>query len=124
MLIILAVHYLTIESVQALPNIPALDQTIPLACDDIHRCRTIGNILWSCLVTIFACTWIAIHPNIPSPDDKWFTLALRRLQFMVMGLIAPELVIVWAIRQWFVARKLAKKHHKSAFVFSSNSENY
>lgn len=34
-----------------------------------------------------------------------------------MALVAPELVILWAIRQWMMARKLAKKH-QGAFVSS------
>jgi hypothetical protein len=65
-------------------------------------------------VTIFGCTWVAVHPNIPNAEDKWFTTALRRLKLMVMALIAPELVILWAMRQWVAARSLAKEH-KSVF---------
>ena len=26
--------------------------------------RSLWNIIWSCLVMIFACTWAAVHPNI------------------------------------------------------------
>lgn len=36
-------------------------------CDTIGHCRTVWNIIWSCLITIFACIWVAIHPNIPQP---------------------------------------------------------
>ena len=61
-------------------------------------------------MTIFGCTWVAVHPNIPNAEEKWFTTALRRLQLMVMALIAPEFVILWAMWQWLAARTLAKKH--------------
>lgn len=36
-------------------------------CNTIGHCRTVWNIIWSCLITIFACIWVAIHPNIPRP---------------------------------------------------------
>ena len=26
--------------------------------------------VWSCLVTIFSCTWVGMHPNIPCPRKK------------------------------------------------------
>jgi len=119
MLIVLAIHFLASQGTQALP-IQAdrtIDQSTPALCSasDIHHCRTVWNIIWSCLVTIFGCTWVAVHPNIPNAEEKWFTTALRRLQLMVMALIAPEIVILWAMRQWMAARSLAKKH-KSMFV--------
>jgi hypothetical protein len=94
MLIILAIYYLTSQGVQALPILALEQPTAPSACYDLRHCRTIGNIIWSCLVTVSACTWIAIHPNIPSPHEKWFTTSSRRLKFMLMAMLAPELVIV------------------------------
>jgi hypothetical protein len=117
MLIVLAIHFLASQGTQALPIRAdrAVDQSTPAMCTDIRYCRTIWNIIWSCLVTIFGCTWVAVHPNIPNAEDKWFTTALRRLQLMVMALIAPEFVILWAMRQWLAACSLAKEH-KSAFV--------
>ena len=68
-------------------------------------------------MTIFGCTWVAVHPNIPDAEEKWFTTALRRLQLLMMALIAPEFMIIWAMRQWFAARSLAKKYKG---VFSCN----
>lgn len=100
--------------VQALP-IPSIKQCASLSCDDLHSCRTIPDIIWSCTITIFSCTWVAVHPNIPAPDEKWHTVALRRFQITVMALVAPELVILWAIRQRIMARKLAKEY-RSVFV--------
>jgi len=94
------------HGVQALP-IPANDITLE-HCNDLQHCWTIWNIIWSCLVTLFACTWLAVHPNIPSPDDSWVVIAFRRLKIMVLALIVPEFIIVWAIRQRLVGRKIAK----------------
>ena len=117
MLIALIIHFLASRNAQALPirADQAIDQSAAL-CSDIHNCRTIWNIIWSCLVTIFGCTWVAVHPNIPDVEGKWFTAGLRRLKLMAIALVAPEMVILWALRQWLAARKLAKKY-KSVFIF-------
>jgi hypothetical protein len=75
--------------------------------------RSIYNILWSCLSTIFACTWITVHPNIPAPGDSQWAVLRRRLAIMGYFLLTPEFVIYWAARQHFDARYLTKKHEKN-----------
>jgi hypothetical protein len=79
------------------------------SCDDL---RTRSSILWTCLVTVLSCTWVSIHPNVPGPDEKWLKVALRRVGLMVGTLIAPELIIAWAMRQRIAARRLAKRLEK------------
>ena len=69
--------------------------------------RSAWNIIWSCVTTVFVCLWVVVHPNIPGPSDSMF---LTRLKIMGCMLIAPELVIVWAGRQWFAARHIAANH--------------
>jgi hypothetical protein len=29
----------------------------------------LDNRVWSWLATVFACTWVAVHPNLPGPRD-------------------------------------------------------
>ena len=79
--------------------------------------RTRWNIIWSCLTTVFACTWVAIHPNIPDPDEKWIVVTARRVKIMMMALIAPELAMCWAVTQWINARYFAKKYQSEFIVF-------
>ena len=81
--------------------------------EDKFDTRSIYNILWSCLSTIFACTWIAVHPNIPAPDDSHWAVLRRRLVIMGYFLLTPEFVIMWAARQHFDARCLTEKHEKN-----------
>ncbi|KAG1781120.1 hypothetical protein EV702DRAFT_644763 [Suillus placidus] len=69
--------------------------------------RTLWNILLSCGLTLFACTWTAIHPNIPGMDEGKLAITSRRLCIMVIALIAPELMITWATRQFLSAREAA-----------------
>jgi len=76
--------------------------------------RSIYNILWSCLSTLFTCTWITVHPNIPAPGDsqRWAVIR-RRLAIMGYFLLTPEFVIMWAARQYFDACYLTEKYEKN-----------
>jgi len=85
-------------------------QVIEASCDDPDGCRSLGDIIRSCIVTILLCTWVSMHPNIPSPDERWPRLALRRVGLMLLSLFVPEAVIAWALRQRQVAAKLAKEY--------------
>ena len=68
--------------------------------------RSLLDILWSCLATLFACSWVSVHPNIPGPDESWWRIYLRRLELMFWTVFAPEMIITWAFRQWTGARRL------------------
>ena len=70
--------------------------------------RSLWDILWSCLATIFACSWVSIHPNIPSPNESSWRIFLRRLEPMFWAVFGPEILIAWAFRQWSCARRLEK----------------
>ncbi|KAF8950663.1 hypothetical protein BDZ97DRAFT_1618016, partial [Flammula alnicola] len=80
--------------------------------------RTIWDILWSCLFTIFACSWVAVHPNMPAPGAKWWRVALTRLELMAWTIIVPELMIFWAMRQWFGARKLERMYRDEGWTMT------
>ena len=70
--------------------------------------RTIWDIIWSCLATIFACSWVSVYPNIPAPNESWLRIFLRRLELMFWVVVAPEVIIAWAFRQWSGANRLEK----------------
>ena len=70
--------------------------------------RSFWDILWSCLATILACSWVSIHPNIPGPNESSRRIFLRRLELMFWAVVAPEMIITWARRQWLGARYLEK----------------
>ncbi|KAJ6573001.1 hypothetical protein DFH09DRAFT_1032472 [Mycena vulgaris] len=79
------------------------------SCDDINNCRKMFDIIWGCLTTIFACTWVSVHPNVPPPDQGWLARLRRRLGMMLVAVIAPELMVGFAARQLFVAWKFSRK---------------
>ena len=78
--------------------------------------RTIWNIIWSCLATLFACSWVSVHPNIPGPDDSWIKKGYHRLELMFWSIIVPELITFWAAKQWSAARKLEKRYQSKLHV--------
>lgn len=82
--------------------------------------RSVTGIVWSCLATVFACTWVSVHPNIPHPDDTEWQIRRHRFLMMLCGLIAPELIVLWALRQWigahFLVRKMKGMSQPVAFV--------
>jgi len=63
--------------------------------------RTLFNITWNCISTIIICAWVSVHPNVP-PSGHWKRLWLR-LEMMFWTIIGPELMLAWAVRQWFAA---------------------
>ncbi|KAF9554141.1 hypothetical protein CPC08DRAFT_672510 [Agrocybe pediades] len=74
--------------------------------------RSFWDILWSCLATIFACSWVSVHPNMPLKGESPVKATSRRLELMAWTIIAPELIVTWAIRQWIGAHWLAKEYEK------------
>ncbi|KIK51318.1 hypothetical protein GYMLUDRAFT_981701 [Collybiopsis luxurians FD-317 M1] len=88
------------------------------SCNDIRQCRTLFQIVWSCVSVLIACTWVAIHPNVPSPRDGVLRILARKIGLMIVTLIAPEVVVLWAARQWFSARELARRHRDKEWTVS------
>ncbi|TFK59235.1 hypothetical protein BDN72DRAFT_781013 [Pluteus cervinus] len=76
-------------------------------CDCGPQDRSLVDIVRSCVLTIFACIYTALHPNIPDPEAKLWQKICARLKMSFYMLIAPEAVIWWAMRQWYGARKIA-----------------
>ncbi|KAJ7308529.1 hypothetical protein DFH08DRAFT_975129 [Mycena albidolilacea] len=92
------------------PSINILEPRTSInSCDDINNCRRLFDVVWGCLATIFACTWVSVHPNVPPPGQTWLALLWRRLKMMLIAFIAPELMVGFAGRQFYVARRLSKE---------------
>lgn len=71
--------------------------------------RTVSDIIWSCFATIVVCTWTSVHPNIPGLDEGWWKVTRRKFELMIWGIIAPEAIFLWAMRQWGGARRIQKR---------------
>ena len=74
--------------------------TIPWKSDPDFRGTF--NILSTCLGTLFICVWSAVHDDIPK-GEKGFGATLRRVGWLVVGLLAPELLLYVSFYQWWEA---------------------
>ena len=115
-MILLILLYLCVSRTHSLtlltghpPLSPAIQQSILTRENAPSNTRTMWNIIFNCFSTLFACTWIVVHPNIPAPGDSIWKILLRRMMIMIFVLLAPEMVIIWAARQHRDAKILAKK---------------
>jgi hypothetical protein len=110
-----AMTFLSIVCSSAL-NIRALsdlDQS-DKSCRDLGHCRSIWDIIWSCLVVILSCTWLAVHPNIPKQGKGRLWKFARSAGAFVVALIAPEFIILTAWEQRVAAHKLLATIPKGA----------
>lgn len=57
--------------------------------DECNGC-TVLDILWSCLATNFACTWVSVHPNVPFRGESRWSILKRRIFLMFLSMLAPE----------------------------------
>ncbi|KAJ7828349.1 hypothetical protein B0H14DRAFT_2367111 [Mycena olivaceomarginata] len=107
--LLILIHLLTRSSTATPVALPLASQSsADSRCDNIHNCRKLFDIIWGCLATIFACTWVSVHPNVPPPDQSWLALFWCRLKMMLIGIIAPEIMVGFAARQFLGARMLSK----------------
>ncbi|KAG2139841.1 uncharacterized protein EDB93DRAFT_693085 [Suillus bovinus] len=116
-LLSLCVFLYLVEVIQAAPttNTTTTTTTSDSVKDPSFTTRTIWSIISSSVLTLFACIYSAIHPNIPNPKDSPSRILLRRLSMMVMALIAPELIVTWAMRQWFSSRLITREFNDAGY---------
>ncbi|KAH9954735.1 hypothetical protein BC827DRAFT_1143053, partial [Russula dissimulans] len=86
------------------------------SCSDPDGCRSLFDIIRSCILTVFLCTWASVHPNIPSPDERWPRITVRRVGLMLAALIMPEVIIGWALRQRLAAIRLSEEHKEKGWT--------
>ncbi|KAJ7366321.1 hypothetical protein DFH08DRAFT_763491 [Mycena albidolilacea] len=92
---------------------PLLSREAPVPCDPDIDTRTLFGIVSGCLATVFACTWVSVHPNVPRPSQGKLSLAWNRFSLMLVAVIAPELMAGFAARQFLDARWFSKKYDVS-----------
>jgi len=132
MILLLTIYYLAqgvITDASPVPTIVQVGRASSSSCHDLSHCRTIWNIIWSSLVTIFSCTWVAIHPNIPRPIlkrkrtrlQRWLRdpsvkFVSHRLPLFLCALLVPEYILAWAIRQRLEAGRIVRKHEDEGWT--------
>ncbi|KAF1838218.1 hypothetical protein BDW02DRAFT_636652 [Decorospora gaudefroyi] len=62
------------------------------------------DILWTSLVTIGISTYTMLCLNVPAPTDSYVRLVGRRILWMLLGILGPEFVLIYAAGQWSRAK--------------------
>lgn len=65
-------------------------------------------ILQTCVLTLFACIYTALHLNVPHKTDFLSTL-ITKAKWVLMALFAPEIVLYMAADQLVQALRLKKE---------------
>jgi hypothetical protein len=92
-------------AVAALP----INETEPSWMPEPKGRGTMG-ILLPCLITLGLCVWTAIHLNI-DPDRTRLRFLLFKIGWVLAGIFAPEIVLVWAFVQFAEAREVRRQMH-------------
>ncbi|KAI1261617.1 hypothetical protein F5Y18DRAFT_195536 [Xylariaceae sp. FL1019] len=69
------------------------------------------DIVWSCLLALNLCLYTMLHLNVPAPSDKFLTICWRKLRWACLGLLAPELPMLFACGQWASAVRSVHRMH-------------
>lgn len=94
-----------VQDVSAIGNSKAnTTDTVGFVREDNQR-DTI-SLLISCFATLGLCVYSAVHLNIPRKGKSNYRVLLKELQWCVIGLFAPELILYTAWRQLASARQL------------------
>ncbi|KAF5322411.1 hypothetical protein D9619_000425 [Psilocybe cf. subviscida] len=100
-----------IESRPITPSLLPRADTSPDGLSFAERSRY--DIIRSCILTIIACVWTSGHPNIAAPQDAGWKALKRRIVTMIYALIAPEAVVMWALRQNIAADRIANEYNRA-----------
>ena len=60
--------------------------------------RGTSDILSTCIITMLLCVWTAVHLNVSPPGSVWVP-RLRKVGWLVLALLAPEMI---AFTAWYV----------------------
>ncbi|KAJ5291778.1 hypothetical protein N7478_001029 [Penicillium angulare] len=71
--------------------------------------RSSWDILWTCLSTIFACTWTALHLSVPRASRSDGQNIMRKIVAWIFATLAPEFMAGTASQELWVAWVVTKR---------------
>lgn len=71
------------------------------------------HIVSTCLSTMIACIWSIQHLNIPDTDDSQWEKTKRKMEWMVITVLFPEMILIRAVFEvhmaWKALRLMSEK---------------
>lgn len=74
------------------------------------------SIVWSCLSTLFFCSWSVLCLNIPPADEGYSRQLARKFKYMGLAIVFPELLLFSAFGQNIDARSSVERFKKLGFA--------
>lgn len=74
------------------------------------------DIVWSCAITMFLCSWSLLCLQVPSEKDTRFKILWRRLWLTFLCALGPEFTFQLAMGQWSSAQQSVRDFHASGFT--------
>ncbi len=78
--------------------------------------RGTWDIIWSCGVTMFLCSWSVLCLNVPGPNNTRLQVLRRKMYLVALGLLGPEFIAQIAFGQWISARHSVADFHASGYT--------
>ncbi|MCJ1301591.1 hypothetical protein MMC08_004392, partial [Hypocenomyce scalaris] len=75
--------------------------------------RGTSSLVITCVLTLGLCVWSAIHLNVPPKNESRVQYGTRYVKWSLMGVLAPELVVWTAWRQWNSAKTIQREVNKA-----------
>lgn len=72
------------------------------------------TILYNCCFTLSLCVVTAIHMNVGPAGETTLQWLRRECKWVTIAILAPEIMLYTAGKQWFSASRLSKKLNKLA----------
>ncbi|KAG6356943.1 hypothetical protein INS49_014818 [Diaporthe citri] len=55
------------------------------------------RLLWSCIATMFTCTWTVLHMNVPGYNDSPMRRLTRKMKWLAINVLFPEFIFSKAV---------------------------
>ncbi|OTB12606.1 hypothetical protein K445DRAFT_43375, partial [Daldinia sp. EC12] len=92
-------------------NLTALSTVIAPSWVSAQGIRSTSDILWSCVVTLTACIYTSLHLNI-GRESGWRQRLWQKVKWVIIAILAPEIVVFTASSQYLKARQLVTQLNK------------
>ena len=73
------------------------------------------DIIWSCVITMFLCSWSILCMNMPGPKESRGQILWRKTSLTALGVLCPEIIFELALGQWLSARQSMIDFNASGF---------
>ena len=73
------------------------------------------DIVWSCVFTIFLCSWSVLCVNVPAAHESTARVWWRKLFLAALAVCGPEFIFQIALGQWVSARQSVKSFQNDGY---------